>query len=909
MIKKVGYIIVLTTIFTINTYAQITGKVLNKETKLPLENVLVQNIDNLQWTLTNFDGSFYIETQTLPTTLKFHLLGKIDTLITYKKLSSNKVIMLSNDNLTINEITVNAKRKKLNTGSNIVLEKQAINLVQAQSLADVMQLIPGKNISESQLHERQLLTLRTAIFSNNSKFNNTQGLDDNRNNNPFLINNSFGIGYVIDDVPINNNVNLTGSRGTTMGIFSSNLTENNSVGLGLDLKNISLDNIESIDIVQGISSARYGDHNTGLIKINKAHGFTPYKINTTLKGGSFQINMTKGFELPKNNGFINLGIDYLQSNEDPRNPISNFDRINSNVSWTYKEKGKLENNLTFSYSQSLNGDNTITNTTVVRSSKIDMKRFRLSNTGTKYFNNSFFNKLTSIILLDFSTNETSRSILLNNGGKPILNGLLDGTYETDYTLPVYTSIQNIDNKPFSFFSRLETQKRIETQKNTLFNITTGITLGIDKNFGKGNYSEIDEQFSNGVTTSGGPQIRNTNFNDIVPTDIKFSAYTTANIKSSLFSKKWITDIGVRYDNYNNQSSISPRLNTAIHFNQKLKTRFGIGLFAKSPSIQTLFPGKVYYDYLIDDFRTNTYSFALGHTFVREYKNLRIKPSKTVKFETGIDYSANFFNVSLTGYYNQQYDGYTNLRTFEIAELPEFDYTFYPDKKPDYIQIGTNKTILNYNKPTNALKAENLGVELILNTKKIKSINTSFNATASYRFTKTDTGLPDYVVSQDINSEAFIGLHTNIPQKFQTINSAITAIHHIADIGLVITLTAEQFIMAKNSNDNNVQFPYAYYDRDLNLISIPLNERSNNKYTPISKSFNAVSESSNNIPNAHTNYHLKLAKEFKNNLRFSFYAVNFLNHLPKATINNSDGTVSIRELNAPISFGGSISYKF
>ena len=881
-------------------HSQISGKVVQKEDNTSLPNVFIKNINGSEWTISDENGNFLLKITEFPITLKFHLLGKVDVIKTFSKPVTKGFIYLKDDNLKLKEVVVTAKKKKNSTGSNIVLSKQAINLVQAQSLADVTQLIPGKSISESQLHERQLLNLRTAIHTETN--NDTQGISS-INNNQYLLNNSFGVGYVIDDIPIHNNNNLSGTRVNDLstGIFS-NVTENNSVGGGLDLKNISLTNIESIEVVQGISSARYGDHNTGLIKITRGHGYTPYRLNTTLRGGSYGVTLTKGYELGEKFGNLNLGVDYLHSNADPRNTLSKFNRININTSWSYKKKGKMTNRFTFSYGQNINTDNSDLNVDLGRTKEVDEKRFRIANTNTLYFSSNFIDELTSTISIDYTNSFTTHSVFKNLGGEPVMGSLEEGTYELGFTPVAFREYEDVDNKPLSFFSRIEASKTINDITYSL-----GTSFAMDDNFGKGNAVSSDKELAfNSSSTGGSVGRRYVNFNEQQPTEIRFSAYGTAKINKELFAKKWTTDLGLRYDNYFGVSVLSPRLNSRLQLNKNYNLRVGAGLFAKAPSLQALFPVDIYYDFLLANYRTADYAFALGHTFVRKYKNHGIKPSKTLKLETGIDANFKKWNFSLTGYYDRQYDGFTNEAQYELADLPTFDFTFN-NNGVDYTQSGTRKVLLGYRLPTNGLETENYGVEVLANIKKIKSINTSFNISAAYRKTKTLSSLPIYKTSSDISTEAYIGLHNSIPTTYETLNSSITAIHHISDIGLVITLTAEQFILANSYRASRNIYPYAYYDRALNLHQIPLAEQQDVKYQTIRQTPNEASDSK--IPFVYGNYHLRVAKEFENNLLFSFYAINFLNHQSSYEELGSDGQWKTRLTNRPISFGGTITYTF
>lgn len=901
---KARLLIIICLLLSIPLQAQIGGKLLDAESQQPLMNVLVRNLNTGRWTLSDRNGVFEISVKSFPVKLQYHLLGKVDQTHSYTKAQQQVRILLKDDNLSIDEVQVVAKRKKQSTGSNLVLQKQAIELVQAQSVADVMQLIPGKPLSESDLHERQLLTLRSAIFNETTKFNKNQGLG--YSNNEYLLNNSFGVGYLVDDMPLNNNVNMTGGRGVTLksGVFT-NLEENSSVGVGVDLKNLSLENIESIEVVQGISSARYGDHNTGLIKIKKAHGYTPLRVNANLRGGSYGINLTQGFELKNNQGFLNFGVDYLNSNSDPRSVLSAFERINTSLSWSYRRKKKFENRLTVQYGQNINSYNTLENAITNRTKGFDNKSIRISNASTWFTNASWLDKLEVSSLLSYGKNVSQSISEKNTGGTPIVNSLDEGTFELSYTPVSFFASEVIENKPFSFFNRIELSKSFETA-SARYAFNLGTNLGIDKNFGRGNYSENDLKL---LSTPDRVGYRNVNFNSLVPADVKFSSYVTSKISTKLFGKIWVTDLGLRYDLYNGISMLSPRLNTKLSLSRKLKARFGAGLFAKSPSLQSLFPGNLYYDFVIADFRTNNYSFALGHTFVRKYETPNIKPSKTLKFETGLDYTTKSYSASLTGYFNKQYDGFTNQRYFEIAQLPEFSYTFHPDRAPDYVQIGTTPTLLDYRRATNSLEATNYGLEVLLAIRKIRSINTSFNINAAYRYTQTFSDLPGYTKSKDSSSEPFIGLLRPVPQTYKTFNSTITATHHVPSIGLVITLTAEQFFNADSSIPERDRYAYAYYDRNMQYHNIPEQDRGLDKYIPIRSTNNNLSASSSRLETFYGNYHLRVAKEFESGLRFSFYAINFLNHRPILERINSDGELTYSELNRPISFGGSVSYKF
>lgn len=885
----------------------IEGVVYDYETQKPLEYVVIKLKNTNKWTATNKKGHFSIDAKKLPATLSFHYMGKLQ-IEKHITTTAPITVYMKDDNLRLSEVQVTAKMKKKSTGSTVTLGRQAIELVQAQSLADVLQLVPGNTIAETELHERQILTMRSAIFNNTDKYNTGTGLGVS--NNPFLINNSFGIGYLIDDIPINTNGELSGNRATNVGLFQ-NTTEFNSVGYGLDLRSIGLENIEDIEVVQGISSARYGDHNTGLVKIRKKLGETPYRAKATLRGGSYSLELTKGFDLPKNWGQTNIGVEYLHSNSDPRNSLTKFDRIRFSGQWELRKKGKMKNRFAWSYAKTIDSYNKIDNEVEERTKSYKHWQARLSNTHTRYFDSAWLDRFTGTVSLNYAVSDTETTQLVNSGGRPIATTLTEGTFEVGYTPVSYYTLEQVNSVPFSVFSRLEGRKNWDTE-HTNYRLLFGATVSVEDNLGKGSLVNSDQSLLYASPTSAGSGKagwRNVNFNDIIPTEINLGLYTTTHIKTVVFGKKWATDIGFRYDNFNSKSSYSPRINTKLTWNKHFKSRLGIGFFTKAPSLQTLYRPPVYYDYLLADYRNNYYAFALMHTLIRNYSTDAIKPSKTWKLETGLDYKNKWFNASLTAYYNKQSDGFTNKTTFEMANVPKYEFTTYPKKAPDYTQVGFRTILLKNRTVANDLTSENYGIELMGSTKKIAAINTSFSFSMAYRYTKTSTNLPGSIISNLPDTDYWIGLHKNVPTSYEKLNSSITAVHHISKLGLVVTLTAEQFLMATTNSYARVVYPYAYYDRNLNYHKIPEAKRTDDYYSYIRKSGTGAVASSDYIPRIFGNYHLKVAKEFKNGLRFSFYAINFLNYMPYYEKLNSDNELQRTRFNRPISFGGNVIYQF
>ncbi|UYW01614.1 TonB-dependent receptor [Flavobacterium agricola] len=300
------------------TFAQksIKGIVVDKDTQQPLEFVLITNLPSQQWALTQKDGSFEIKNVLdADFTLFVKLLGKEERTISYKKeqLNTQLLIELQNKNLRLDEVIVTAQKGK--NHSEITMGTEAINQVQAFSLNEVLEQIPGQSITDLNLNEFKPIAFRTVRppSARDAAFGNK----------------AFGVSVVVDGIPMSNNENMQTYGSNFRNVYEANAlnfgdassTFNgtfNNAGYGTDLREVPLDNIESIEVVQGIPSAKYGDLTSGLINIRKKAGKAPYRVYTSLRDGTTEFGLSKGFSLSPTLGNVNVSVNYLNSNSEPR---------------------------------------------------------------------------------------------------------------------------------------------------------------------------------------------------------------------------------------------------------------------------------------------------------------------------------------------------------------------------------------------------------------------------------------------------------------------------------------------------------------------------------------------------------------------------------------------------------------
>lgn len=203
-------------------------------------------------------------------TIVVRILGyqEIEKNIEIKKTIPNLDFYLKESSLALKDIVVTAKVSQSKKGSTTYkIGNDAIKQIQPISVNDILQLIPGNQIKTADLSQSAHANLRSA------------GGNDNIN--------SFGTSVIVDGNQLSNDGNMQ-----EVGI-------NNNANKGIDLRQISASNIESVEVISGVASAKYGNITSGAIIINRKAGYTPWHLNINNTPSSYQGAAGKGFRLKR----------------------------------------------------------------------------------------------------------------------------------------------------------------------------------------------------------------------------------------------------------------------------------------------------------------------------------------------------------------------------------------------------------------------------------------------------------------------------------------------------------------------------------------------------------------------------------------------------------------------------------
>ena len=210
----------------------LTLQVLDKETKHKLigATILYKNNTHTKGSITNELGIAQIENIVGETQIIVSYIGYLSQEYSINILSDRKMkVNLQPNNKLLDEVVVTATESKgVTTASRI--DAKAMTHLQPTSFTDLLSLLPGGTTSPPNMGVSNLIRLREAP-SYNGDFDFS----------------SLGTAFVVDDIPLSNDANLQ-----TIPNSNHKVQNRLSPSSGVDMRGISTDNIESVEIIRGI---------------------------------------------------------------------------------------------------------------------------------------------------------------------------------------------------------------------------------------------------------------------------------------------------------------------------------------------------------------------------------------------------------------------------------------------------------------------------------------------------------------------------------------------------------------------------------------------------------------------------------------------------------------------------------
>lgn len=834
---------------------------------------------------TDLEGKFrFTGTKGTEYTLNVSYLNHVDKEVKVKAGSSEPlVIVLEEQSYELAEVVVMADYKK-NQGSTAVINQQALEHIQPTSVADVLSLIPGGLFRESSATGFNRISLRQS------------GSDDNT---------SLGMAVVMDGIPQDND----GFRASIPGLSTDEYSDRLGMNRGIDLKTLSTDHIRKIEIVKGISSAKLGNLSSGVIQTTSKIGITPAQLRMKVDPLTKLIYLGKGFRISPKMGYLHTGIDYTSVYDDRRDPMSKYSRLTGQVTYNnsvdvgdktlflffklsevYTLNQAKEDELTQDYNESF--------------------RNKYSRTGASfkaqmYDLGKIVDNVEFIASADYTYDLIDRNRLVQTG-TPLPSPLAteEGESEGIYLPSTYYSPFQIENKPLSLLTQLNAESLFET-RSFRHKVIYGLSWKRTKNYGEGVMVDMTRPPYPGNNEYVRPVP-----NRSIPALSVGAAYAEEQLKHS---NRWFDfelNAGVRFTQMFNLDTkytelrklqVEPRINAALSFNIDLAGgkslrnmfRFGFGQENKLPTLDYIYPDRVYKDMIVLNAYTkqdDPFNHLITYTKIYDVTNNSLRPNRNTKYEAGWDVEYEGYSLSLT-FFKEHSD-----RGFEsVAEYSPVRYTRYVDpidgqpivgrrpEKEDYV-ADPYATFVDMDIVRNSMKVEKKGLEYLLRFPKIIPLSTTVEINGAYYDTRYSSGAPlQYhpAFRDDDRPQPYVGIYRRQDITRQRIfNTNLWFNTNIPRYKMIFT-TFFQFIwLNEEMRINGDEYPSAYFDTDgrMHTVDDRILQSIKDGHT-VWRHYHIYKEDFSETLPVSLTVNFKVTKEFSRMIRASFFVNNILDINP------------------------------
>lgn len=834
---------------------------------------------------TDLEGKFrFTGTKGTEYTLNVSYLNHVDKEVKVKAGSPEPlVIVLEEQSYELAEVVVMADYKK-NQGSTAVINQQALEHIQPTSVADVLSLIPGGLFRESSATGFNRISLRQS------------GSDDNT---------SLGMAVVMDGIPQDND----GFRASIPGLSTDEYSDRLGMNRGIDLKTLSTDHIRKIEIVKGISSAKLGNLSSGVIQTTSKIGITPAQLRMKVDPLTKLIYLGKGFRISPKMGYLHTGIDYTSVYDDRRDPMSKYSRLTGQV--TYNNSVDVGDKMLFLFFK-LSEVYTLNQAKEDELTQDYNESFRnkYSRTGASfkaqmYDLGKIVDNVEFIASADYTYDLIDRNRLVQTG-TPLPSPLAteEGESEGIYLPSTYYSPFQIENKPLSLLTQLNAESLFET-RSFRHKVIYGLSWKRTKNYGEGVMVDMTRPPYPGNNEYVRPVP-----NRSIPALSVGAAYAEEQLKHS---NRWFDfdlNAGVRFTQMFNLDTkytelrklqVEPRINAALSFNIGLAGgkslcnmfRFGFGQENKLPTLDYIYPDRVYKDMIVLNAYTkqdDPFNHLITYTKIYDVTNNSLRPNRNTKYEAGWDVEYEGYSLSLT-FFKEHSD-----RGFEsVAEYSPVRYTRYVDpidgqpivgrrpEKEDYV-ADPYATFVDMDIVRNSMKVEKKGLEYLLRFPKIIPLSTTVEINGAYYDTRYSSGAPlQYhpAFRDDDRPQPYVGIYRRQDITRQRIfNTNLWFNTNIPRYKMIFT-TFFQFIwLNEEMRINGDEYPSAYFDTDgrLHTVDDRILQSIKDGHT-VWRHYHIYKEDFSETLPVSLTVNFKVTKEFSRMIRASFFVNNILDINP------------------------------
>lgn len=680
----------------------------------------------------------------------------------------------------IEEVVVTASESQ-GAASASVVGKEAMEHLQPSSFADIVSMLPGATTQAPNLTSANTIKLREAG-------NGTTNSDYDAA--------SLGTSFVVDGAPISTDANMQYVQGGSSGQDD----QRQVVNKGVDMRTISTDDIEKVEIIRGIAGAEYGDVTSGVVKIERTMKPTPWRARFKADGFSKLFYVGKGIGWNHDRTVLNVGVDYLNAKNDPTNTLENYQRITASVRlqnrWRVNGTNIRWQNC-FDYTGSIDNDKVDPD---INHNKEDSYRseyhlmkwcntLNVSNKSQQFW--SF--ALTANISYSLDQITQSKFTQLTTPIQPAIDNMQEGNADVGLLPYQYVAHHLVDGKPMNIF--------IRPKANFFFHTWTlehkaavGVEWKYDKNFGRGQVYDLTRPLNYSS------YMRPRAYNDI-PASNQLAWYVQDDIHIPIIRTSFDLEIGLRGTslmgldrNYamHGKVYLDPRANLMYNIpvkGGKVYLAAAIGRHTKMPTLLQLYPNLIYEDLKATDIHVSPTDSTMNiYTHIIDPTNHNLAPARNLKWEVRAGFEIHHHRFSVTYFQEQMNDGFRQWKN-----CVPFEYPIYTDGLPTYY-----KKLLTYSMTTNGSEIRKQGVEWQYSSPRIPAICTRFTINGAWLRTTYQNSQAMFstdklqaTVGNTAVRDLYIGYYDWTEGSIrENLNTNLIADVYIKPIGLTVSATFE-----------------------------------------------------------------------------------------------------------------------
>ena len=849
---------------------------------------------------TDAAGRYHIDTAAGRYTVTASFVGYTTATATVQLTADRTLNLTLSENATVlNEVVVTAKESTGMTSSSRI-DRDAMAHLQPTSFTDLLELLPG-NIS----HTPSMGGVNSIHLRETGSLGATGASTDN----PDYAISSLGTLFVVDGAPINGDANLQSVPGSASDATSPEY-KRDMTNRGVDMRTISTDNIESVEVVRGIPSAEYGNLTSGMVNIKRTRRATPLTARFKADEYSKLVSVGKGFALGSDDYIMNVDGSYLDSKVDPRDNLENYKRLTLSTRLNMRrDMGRTHTawNVGVDYTGSFDNAKSDPDLSYnkVNEFRSRYNRVALTSEFTLSLPHPAFKTVAVNTGLSYQSDVLERHKQVAPQRASVApTTMTEGVHDGQYLLGEYVADFRNESRPLNLFVKAKAEGTASHGALT-HAYKGGLEWNVSKNYGAGQVYDLTRPLSASWST------RPRAYSDIPALHV-LSFYAEDDVTANLGTNKLNVQAGLRTMQLpgldgryalHGKVYLDPRVNAKWSLPTRQAGRLplnlyvagGYGLTTKMPTIAYLYPQVSYSDFIQlnyydvnDPTRLSRISLR---TYIDDVTNYDLKAARNHKWEIrlGGSWGKNHFSIT---YFNERMNsGYRQTAVYRPYAYTKYDIAaINPDgltapPSLDELPSAEVRELSGYRMAANGSRLDKQGIEWVLGTARWRPLATALTITGAwFRSTYTNSLMLYETVSEATGdgpvSRRYVGYYDyNDGRVNNQVNTNFMFDTQITRWGLIFSTSVQCMWMVSTRKLWQNGVPTSYLDvADGQLHPYTEQSRTDAVLQYLVKTYNDDIYRRQTIPTA-IYINLKATKTIGRHLKVAVFANRLLDYLP------------------------------